>query len=249
VRQRIRWATSCNYTFEIIMPRKTFTSLLLFLIVGCCCAQTFPLSDFVNTVAKKYGAGDLYDLYDSKKEFSVNNENGKLVITKTKHSDTVRFNLPKGKLVGTDYGEWGGSLMFVPNDTTEKEIRITNGNIRFIFECRGKIYCLEGLYHLSFHYGGMYQIDTLNGVFTYTKVLDFDYPPDAYAVYTDTILVASHGNLYRVLDLKKELIFNDSLFPNSMIAFDDRHVYMGVTGGYAKVDLTKQELIFYRYTK
>ena len=54
-------------------------------------------------------------------------------------------------------------------------------------------------------------------------------------------------------EFKKEKIFPDLLagdfIPNSLVATDEQHVYMGLTGGYVQMDLTDNSYEFYQFKK
>jgi len=228
--------------------RKTFTLFLIVFSTFYGFGQTYLLTDFVETQLPKYGIGDLYDVTLSNHEFSVLNRDGKLIITRTIYkNDSTEFNLHNGKLLGTNYGEWGGTLKFLPNDRNKGELKIIDMNIIFIFQFNEYIYFIGGLAHLSGHSGSMYKLENFKDTFSCTKVIDFDYPPDAYALHKDTILVASGGNLILIKDSKREIIPNDGLSPNSMVFLDNKYVYMGIRGGYVKFNLTNQDRSFYLY--
>lgn len=222
-----------------------FLSLSVFSLFG----QPFPLSDFFETELPKYGHNDLHGITTSDYEFSVDKISTQLFVTKTPRERVTEFALPNGKLKEEDHGEWGGFLKFFPYDTTQNVIEIKTGNIKFIFQCNNKIYFLEGLSHLSMHYGSMYQLDTINGHFSIKKQVDFDYPPTACAVQTDTIIVASGGYIYIFQNNRKEKKPIRGIYPNSMTVFDNGIIYMGIRGGYVKFNLTNNEIKYFIYKK
>lgn len=128
-----------------------------------------------------------------------------------------------------DSGEFGGTFYFYPFDTTRKAVTIKKGNIKFIFEYKDKIYFIDGLAHGGYSGGTLYELDTIRQNFTYKKILEFEDAPEAFAIYGDEFLIATHQNFYIVKDFKKKMLFKDtfwsSLYPNSIAAFDDAHFF------------------------
>ncbi len=212
--------------------------------------QNIPLSDFTETNLLESAKDNYYGL-NSAKGFCVNNKDGKLTITKATRSSHSELLLPSGKLMGYNGGEWGGHLIFKSFDTTKKEIEIEQLNVKFIFSFENKIFVISGLAHMRRSYGTLYQLDTLNDSFKIIHLISFEDSPEAYSLYKDTLLIASHKNFYIVHDFKKQIIIEgamwDNLYPNSVAAFDDKHIYIGIRGGYVKLDLTTRKLTFYKY--
>jgi hypothetical protein len=209
--------------------------------------------EFVETKTPKSGSDEHSTLNHSKNEFAVKNINGKLEIKKAIYERKCELKLSNGTLIGINHGEWGGKLSFQPTDTTEKTVEITEGNIKFIFNFKDKIYFIEGLAHLGTSEGALYELDTKNDSFTYKKLLDFEDAPEAFAIDQDKFLIATHSNFYVVKDFKKELIFKDAfwgnLYPNSIAVFDDKNVFLGIRSGIVKLDLTTKTLKFYKNDK
>ena len=164
--------------------------------------------------------------------------------------DNCELKISGGTLIGIDHGEWGGTLKFEPSDTSKDFINIKNGNIKFIFTLQEKIYFLEGLSHLSIREGSLYEITQINDSFSFKKLIDFGDAPEAFAILNNRLLVATFENFYSVKDNKKELIFKNtfwsSLYPNSIAAFNDRNVFVGIRGGIVKLDLVNKTLKFYK---
>jgi hypothetical protein len=233
------------------MIRKIIYTLLILFPAYTVTGQPVPLTSFTEInedTLPRYGRGDLFDLINSSDiGFTVENKNGALAVYKTSISPVCEFKLPGGKLMGENNGEWGGSLKFVPDDPSKKEIKICSGNIISIFPCKGDLFFLEGLWHLSMHSGALYKIDTLNGSFKCSLIIDFDYPPGAWAVNNDSIFVASGGNIFLVQRSKKEIVHQVDFEINSMVMPDHRSLYLGIKSGYVKVDLLTKERVFYIY--
>lgn len=233
------------------------TFLVMFSLTSCReKTVTIPV-DFVETTPPKYGSPDWYFLNYSNNEFSVTTNNGQIAINKVKKvrhkGDKCELKLPNGTLTGIDRGEWGGSLTFNSTDSTMNPVEIKSGNIKFIFTFKDKIYFIEGLAHLSMSEGVLYEFDTVNDSFTYKKLLDFEDAPEAFAIYSDKFLIATHENFYVVKDFKKELVFKGAfwsgLYPNSIAVIDDKNVFLGIRSGIVKLDLTTKTMKFYKYDK
>ena len=188
----------------------------------------------------------------SRNEFEVKVTNGTLSVQKTNGRGRAELKIPGGTLFGYDMGEWGGELVFVASEDSAKPVKIKSGNVKFVFSYRNQIYFIEGLAHLGISNGAMYKLNIAkdNG-FTYEKILDFEDAPEAFTIYNDKLLIATHNNFYVVTDLKKELVFKDtfwhSLYPNSIAVIDEKNVFVGMRGGIARLDLEKRTLRFYKY--
>ncbi|MBK6888440.1 MAG: hypothetical protein IPH02_00490 [Sphingobacteriales bacterium] len=209
--------------------------------------------EFVETAPPKAGSSEWYPLNHSRNEFAVKIVDGKLEINKTDEINECELNISNGKLVGINRGEWGGTLTYTPTDTTKSKVEIKRGNIKFIFTFKGKIYFIEGLAHMGYSGGAIFELDTTENKFTYSKLVDFDDAPEAFTIYQDKFLIATHERFYVVKDFKKELIFQDtfwsSLYPNSIAVVDDKNVFIGMRGGIVKLDLTTKTLKFYKNDK
>ncbi|WP_156022207.1 hypothetical protein [Sphingomonas sp. UNC305MFCol5.2] len=61
-----------------------------------------------------------------------------------------------GWIVGTDGGEWGGSLYLV---TPARRTILAQGNVRGGFTWRGRLYVVSGLHHLTLDEGALWEVD------------------------------------------------------------------------------------------
>lgn len=208
---------------------------------------------FIETSPPKVRSDEWRSLNNSSNEFSVKIIDGKLDIKKVKEEKKCTLKIKGGTLIGINRGEWGGQLTFESDDTTKKVIVIKQGNIKFIFHFKDKIYFIEGLAHMSFNNGAIFELDTTNNNFIFTKLVDFDDAPEAFAIYKDKFLIATYENFYIVQDFKKELVLKEtfwsSLYPNSIAVLDDENVFIGIRGGIVKLDLTTKILKFYKNNK
>jgi len=214
-------------------------------------------SDFVESIIPESGSKEWYELNHSRYEFEVKMINNKLKVNEYKwniNSEVSKLKISNGNLVGIYQGEWGGVLLFVPNDTTQDTITIKKGTIKFIFSYRNGIYFIEGCAHMGTSIGALYKIDTIDNKFLYSKILDFEDAPEAYTIYKDKIFIASHESFYVVQDFKKKLVFSKtfwcSLYPNSIAVIDESNVYIGIRSGIIKLDLsTNDNIRFFKYYK
>ena len=75
--------------------------------------------------------------------------------------------------------------------------------------------------------------------------MEFDDAPEAFTIYGNKLLIATHRNFYVVENFKKELIFENtfwsSLYPNSIAVVDNENIYMGIRSGLVKLDLTNKK--------
>jgi hypothetical protein len=240
------------------MKNKTFNILLnglLLLISLSSCGQTtvnIP-EEFIETNPPKVLTDEWHSLNSSDNEFSVKIIDGELKIEKVDEINKCELDISNGTLIGEDNGEWGGRLIFKPTDHKKKTIEIKNGNIKFIFSFKNKIYFIEGLAHLSYSGGAIFELDTTDNQFSVNKIIHFDDAPEAFTIYNDKWLIATHENFYVVQDFKSELIFENtfwsSLYPNSIAVIDDQNVFLGIRSGIVKLDLVSKTYKFYKNDK
>lgn len=236
------------------MKRGLFFVVFVFLLLTfCACGQPqiiIPL-EFVETIPPKPESAEWFSLNYSQNEFRTEIIDRQLTISKTKEKDRCEFKLSNGTLIGINRGEFGGQLKFLPLDTTQKEIVIKGGNIEFIFPFKEKIYFIEGLAHMGYSGGALYELEITNNKFVFKKLLDFEDAPEAFTIYQDKFLIAGHESFYIIKNFKKEIIleetFWDNLYPNSIAVFDDKNVFIGIRSGIVKLDLTTKDLRFYKY--
>jgi hypothetical protein len=229
------------------------TLLILFSLTSCEQTKVGIPKEFIETTLPKSGSGEWLSLKSSRNAFGVKIVYGKLEVKKVDEVNRCELKFSKGVLVGVNRGEWGGKLTFIPIDTTKKVAMIKTGNIKFIFAFKDKIYFIEGLAHMGYSGGAIFELDTIGNKFSYKKLIDFDDAPEAFTIYQDKWLIATHQNFYVIKNLKKEILFKDtfwrSLYPNSIAAIDDKNVLLGIRGGIVKLDLVGKTLMFYKNDK
>jgi len=240
-------------------PSARFGWLLAFLLLTLFAISSYGQTTvtvpkgFVETVPPKAATKEWFALNSSQNEFAVSIVDGKLDVKKAGRERKSELKIAGGTLVGINKGEWGGQLTFHPEDTTKKAVDIKEGNIKFLFKFKDEIYFIEGLAHMGTNSGALYRLDTSNDNFTFTKLIDFDSAPQAFTIYNDKFFIATHGGFYIVQDFKEELVFKDmfwrALYPNSIAAFDEENVFLGMRGGIMKLDLVNKTVKFYKNGK
>ena len=236
---------------EKTMNRILIIVFLLLNLPACAQIQVDIPKNLVETEIPKVSTDKWRELNYARNEFGVKIIDNKLNIEKVKERNTAELKIDGGNLIGINRGEWGGKLSFVPNDKDKKEIEIKEGNIKFVFEFNDKIYFIEGLAHLSYSGGAIFELKKDGENFTYKNIMEFDDAPEAFTIYGNKLLIATHQNFYVVENFKKELIFENtfwsSLYPNSIAVVDSENVYMGIRSGLVKLDLTNKNITFYKY--
>jgi hypothetical protein len=236
---------------EKTMNRTLMIVFLLLNLTACAQIQVDIPKNLVETEIPKVSTDKWRELNHARNEFGVKIIDNKLNIEKVKERNTAELKIDGGNLIGINRGEWGGKLLFIPNDKDKKEIEIKEGNIKFVFEFNDKIYFIEGLAHLSYNGGAIFELKKDGENFTYENIMEFDDAPEAFTIYGNKLLIATHRNFYVVEDFNKELIFENtfwsSLYPNSIAVVDNENVYMGIRSGLVKLDLTNKNITFYKY--
>ena len=235
------------------MKKNLIIAFLFLSLTACSQVHVDIPKNLVETEIPKSYSDEWRELNRARNEFGVKIIDNKLNIEKVDERNSAELKMDGGNLIGINRGEWGGKLSFIPTDKKNKEIIIKEGNIKFVFQFKNKIYFIEGLAHLSYSGGAIFELKKDGQNFSYEKLMEFDDAPEAFTVYGNKFLIATHRNFYVVEDFKKELIFEDtfwsSLYPNSIAVVDNENVYMGIRSGLIKLDLNNKKMKFYKYTK
>jgi len=233
------------------MNRILIIVFLLLNLTACTQIKVDIPKNLVETEIPKVSTDEWRVLNYARNKFGVKIIDKKLNIEKVKERNKAELKIDGGNLIGINRGEWGGKLSFVSNNKDKKEIEIKEGNIKFIFEFNDKIYFIEGLAHLSYSGGAIFELKKDGENFSYENIMEFDDAPEAFTIYGNKLLIATHRNFYVVENFKKELIFENtfwsSLYPNSIAVVDNENIYMGIRSGLVKLDLTNKNITFYKY--
>ncbi|MBK0380366.1 hypothetical protein [Mucilaginibacter segetis] len=228
--------------------RKLVLVIISFLFVLPGYTQQYKFDDFVETNPPKYLSKEWSELNFSK-SFKVSIVEGVLKINDDdKLHGRVLLNIEGGELIGLNHGEWGGALLYKGKAGTIDTIK--KGNIVGILNFQNQIYFIEGLAHGSFNSGALYKLIKKRNKFIYDKVLNLEDAPQVSLVLKDKLLIASFSNFYVFKNGKIETVFKkmfwDSLYPNS-IAVLNNETYIGIRGGFVKLNIPDKTIKFYRY--
>jgi len=236
---------------KVTFQKITFIIILVFSASIHCLGQTYKETDFKEIKPPDHGSEDWYILNRSTLDFAVKNNNGTLAIEAAQDANKVEYAMPNGKLVGTDRAQLGGKLTFVPDDKSKTPVEIKKGNIKYIFMMRDTIYFVEGPSKFYKTKGAINKLIIKGESFQPVKVLDLLDDPEVCTLHNDTIFIASQENFYIVHNFKKELLYKDTfwsgLYPNSLAVIDPSNIYVGMKGGYVKLDLVKKTMKLYEY--
>lgn len=205
-------------------------------------------------------------------DFSVEVSDDELIVKRNKNyvfkPDFQLFKTKKGILVGIDRGEFGGSLYFYPNEKDAlkdfeedklndfcfnyKKYLVKEDNTNFIFEFLAKLYFTTGLAHMGFDNGELFQLHiTDNNEVFYRQIADLYSSPNEFLIIDNKILFVTHESLLlfennELTTLIEHPIFADT-YPNSIAIYDEENIFVGMRGGFLKVDLIVNNFIFYKY--
>ncbi|MGQ7944864.1 hypothetical protein [Flavobacterium sp. WC2509] len=221
-----RILNSSNKCFSIIanndniqVTKRTYSPILEYLL---------PEGKLIAIDKGEWGGGLYYKPNDTiNKSFSVNGVERKL-------KDTKWF--PDSSL----------------NKLTKSTLSIMGGNIMSVFSFNGSLYFMDALAHMGTNKGVLYKIEQQNDSFLISKVIDFDNAPRVVYPIDDTIFVATFDRFYTInKEMEKTLIFKDlfwyGLGPFSITPIGNTYVYLGLAGGFAKINLLKKDLELYKY--
>ena len=182
---------------------------------------------------------------------AVANRAGKLVVAKASERHATTLTTAAGTFFGRDRGEWGGALLFQPLASKAKPRQLKTGNVRHLFQLQKQVYFLEGLTHLGINSGALYRIAGQAPAFTFVKVLAFTDAPEAVAVVGNDLFIAQFQGFTVVRNGQTEVLIEQAgragLSPNSVAVLPDGQVYIGLRGGYARLDRRSKHLAFFQY--
>ena len=134
-----------------------------------------------------------------------------------------------------------------------KYVLVAPGNTKAIVPYNNYWLFIQGLAHMSENYGSLSKLAVQKDSFTVSKILDLDAAPNTITVYKDKIFIVTYNSFYCIYKRKKELILNNlfwrGLYPHSIAVINERNIYIGIYGGYAKINLPKKELKLFMFNK
>lgn len=158
------------------------------------------------------------------------------------------------KIVGTDYGEWGGELKVIFADSTELLLR--KCNVKSIFEYKGDLYFLEGLEHMYLNTGSLYKIVYDGTNISIKECLNLNECPIAFFIFNENLFVISSENLFTITNedgtFKKNIIFSNFPFsafvPNSLVVYKGDFI-IGMRGGLGRIEYSNTNNVQYMRLK
>ncbi len=157
--------------------------------------------------------------------------------------------LDEGWLIGSNKGEWGGSLFWVAENLKEYK-NLGNANVNKIFNWEDKIFFLEGVSHLNLSEGHLIEIQ---------KDLKLDtlvtFPESPY-----NSVVSPDGFLYVITDFKLfkvdktgnySQLYDFSYWPqlNNDLTYDNDQLYIGMLHGVARFNLNENKIEWFSIKK
>ena len=170
------------------------------------------------------------------------------------HEDHVRLlgqhhykKLDKGWLIGTNKGEWGGSLFWVEENQKDYKY-IANANVNKIFNWEGKTVVLEGVSHINISEGYLIEVHT---DLTLDTLVVFPESPYNAVVGGDNVLyVVTDFILYKVdkTGIYTQLYdFSDWPQLNSDLTYSNNQLYLGMLNGVARFDLKENTIEWFKF--
>ena len=121
--------------------------------------------------------------------------------------------------------------------------------MRQVFQLQGQVYFLEGLAHMGISSGALYRITGQGPAFTFVKVVDFTDAPETVAVVGQDLFIAQFQGFTVVSSRQAKVLLEKTfwagLYPNSVAVFPGGKVYIGLRGGYMRVNRQSKSLAFF----
>ncbi|ERI10695.1 hypothetical protein [Aneurinibacillus aneurinilyticus] len=211
-------------------------------------------NDFIIAEIPNAGSSKWLQIINNSKQYCVEIKNEELVISRYHEKHSIQYEYLDLKIVGTDYGEWGGELKVIYADSTE--ILLKKCNVKSIFEYKGELYFLEGLEHMYLNTGCLYQLIYDGTNFSYRECLDLKECPTAFYIFNRHLYVISSENLFTISNedgsFKKNIIFNNFPFsafvPNSLVVYKGYFI-IGMRGGLGRIDYANTDNVQYMQLK
>jgi len=165
--------------------------------------------------------------------FFVAERNNELMIEEKTllYSDSHELQVQGGILRGTDNGEFGGWLCYLPEGKQEKDIEgygifaeppIYPQNVRALFKHGKRIFVLSGLHHLICDKGDVWEINQRNDIYIANHLIALNGCPEAYTVINDSIYVSTSERIYQI-DLNKDCFVREIKKPELSVHIECAH--------------------------
>ena len=171
-------------------------------------------------------------------------KNNVVVRTYEEYNRVYELKTGKGKIVGTNGGEWGGNIKFIPIFGSGYTLVAENFLGFYIIENR--IFAFTGIAHMDTDEGSLYELIFNNGKWKAERIIDLESEPQSYLLVDKTLYLVTNKNLFIIENDKiaKQIVAGDSwfsLYPNSIVVINST-VYMGARGGMFSVDLDNETI-------
>lgn len=242
-----------NSTLKIKLTLNPILELLVFILFSCSDTSVELPDGFVEVNLTRYEKGGAYTNGFTNDEYVVENNNGNLVVSETIIRNKTELNLPSGKLIGIDEGEWGGQLNFVSTDSAKLPFEVKNGNITQLFKYKNEIFLIDGLSHMGYDKGALFKLNISTDTITYDLIEEFDSNPKAFTIYNEKYYIINNKHFIVIDNMSIDTVIDGEywkgLNPNSIAVFDDNIIFIGMRGAIAKVNRNDKSLKFYREIK
>ena len=104
----------------------------------------------------------------------------------------VALKIEDGWLAGSDRGEWGGELVFIPN--TGKTVTLINKNVEDIYKFGDKYVVVSGLAHMLLNDGEVFQLNRKDNLWYIEPWINLPgAPASSWLVDTGELLVNTYS--------------------------------------------------------
>lgn len=207
-------------------------------------------SNFEKIEFPKKHSDEWYQLNWSNFDYRVKNIDNKLAISINNEFNNFEYHVEGGKLIGTNYSGNDETFYFQPTDNELERIDIKKGNVLFVFELNGQLYFIESVESDTLNKGYLYELNWNRNKFNYRLVLEIDDTPIAFLLHNEILFVATNCHFISIDNLKQTIIFEntiwDMLYPNSIVYFNDRNIFVGLRGGIVRIDLPSHSIEYYK---
>lgn len=150
-----------------------------------------------------------------------------------------------GTLVGTDAGEWGGELVWIPGDArTAADVTVFAGMpVVGLVRLPLGLFAIRGLAHLSFDSGGIYRVEQQQGGLALTLVARLEERPRAFVTSRGHITLLTGDGIFEFDGRRLGRIQELSLGPlpvRALIETTDRKIVAAVGAYVLKVERSKK---------
>lgn len=160
-----------------------------------------------------------------------------------KIQDQCFLKLKDGWLIGTDMGEFGGSLYWFSSDG-KQSYKISDDQVKAFYTTKNGILAIEGLAHLFISEGKVIKIEEdSTGKWNSKEFVDLKASPEAVVQEKDgSLLIATTDRLVRVnLDGSIKILLDNAFWkhlcsPHSMVISDNGDIYIGMNQGIARIN-------------